>query len=139
MSEMTTTTICLGQIKQESEFDLNDDLKPILKLELPPEQYPNITDNPVACNTCKQEIDVEHQFDTIFMKEEIKEELVEDGINTEDLVDDDSILFNTDIPLVKKTYSILHARWKTYHYIRRGHCIRPTGEAWRLTRVERME
>ncbi|KAF5287438.1 hypothetical protein FQR65_LT12263 [Abscondita terminalis] len=95
MSDITTTKcrICLGQIKQESEFEPIDDTT----LELKSERDLSITDNPVACNKCKIEIDADHRFHTSFVKEEIKRELVEEEINNEDLVVDDCMLFKTDI------------------------------------------
>ncbi|KAF5287435.1 hypothetical protein FQR65_LT12260 [Abscondita terminalis] len=91
MSDITTCRICLQKIQQEPELELND-LTPRPKFEFESEQDLSITENPVACNKCKVEID----SDSYFVKEEIKRE---EDIKTEDLVDDDCTLLNNKIPL----------------------------------------
>ncbi|KAF5282641.1 hypothetical protein FQR65_LT14237 [Abscondita terminalis] len=88
MDEFSCRTCCLSKIKQEVKFD---DLISTSKLVFPDEDAVNITENPVACD--KAEID--ESVHRRFVKEEIK---TEDLIKSEGIVDDHSVLFNTDIP-----------------------------------------
>ncbi|KAF5306569.1 hypothetical protein FQR65_LT07296 [Abscondita terminalis] len=101
MDESTTITCricCLRKIKQEVKT--NDDLVLSSKLVSPNEDVVQITENPVACNNCKVEIDEMSSFvHPYLIKEEIKEEFVEDLIKSENIVEDHSVSFNTDIPL----------------------------------------
>ncbi|KAF5304210.1 hypothetical protein FQR65_LT08017 [Abscondita terminalis] len=99
MSDVTTITcgIYLGKIKQEPEFEPNHELMPRSKLM---EQDVNI-DNPIADNRCKIEID-SVQLHSPLVKEEFQQELLDDGIKSESIIDDDFVLFNTDIPLIKE-------------------------------------
>ncbi|KAF5278209.1 hypothetical protein FQR65_LT15751 [Abscondita terminalis] len=89
-SDAITCRICLEKIKQEVNFDLVSDSK----VEVPSEEAISITENPVACDKCKIEVDEAYQLyalneSTDHVKDEIKEEVIEDS----------SISFNTDIPL----------------------------------------
>ncbi|KAF5282646.1 hypothetical protein FQR65_LT14242 [Abscondita terminalis] len=88
-----TCKICLNEIIEEPEPNNDLMLKP--KLEFPWEQDLNITDNPIACNVCKIKIDAAHSLH--FVKEEIKHELFDDDIKTDNVIDDDCVEFNTDI------------------------------------------
>ncbi|KAF5294451.1 hypothetical protein FQR65_LT01577 [Abscondita terminalis] len=83
MSEITTITSSYCKIKQDPEFHLYNDLK----FEFPLEQDVSTIDN----LNHKKELD---EFSSI-----IKEEIAHDGIKSEEIVEDDCVLFNTDISL----------------------------------------
>ncbi|KAF5282771.1 hypothetical protein FQR65_LT02768 [Abscondita terminalis] len=103
MSEITTTTcrISLNEIKQELELDDALELKPELP-ELHSEKDLSITTNLVMYNKSDaHNLDYQScpELYPLLVKEEIKEEYCEDTIKTEQIIDDDCLLFNTDIPL----------------------------------------
>ncbi|KAF5286069.1 hypothetical protein FQR65_LT12955 [Abscondita terminalis] len=86
MDDFTTSRICLAQIKREPEYVINNDL--ISSSNLTFEKGTNNTDNSIAC----------HQFHPLLLKEEIKQELLDDEI-----ISDEYVSFNTDIPLIIET------------------------------------
>ncbi|KAF5276802.1 hypothetical protein FQR65_LT16168 [Abscondita terminalis] len=90
MDEFSTITCricCLSQIKREVET--NDDLALTSKLVFSDENDVKITENPVACNECKVEIDEMCAFVH-------KEEYVEDAIKSEVIVEEHSVLSNIE-------------------------------------------
>ncbi|KAF5278838.1 hypothetical protein FQR65_LT03526 [Abscondita terminalis] len=71
-------------IKQE---DVSKDSISNLKLEFPSEEAPSITDNPVACNNCKEQ---QTESDRHFIKKEFVDE-------SDVIIKDESLIFNTDL------------------------------------------